>query len=88
MPTVVPVLVQNSLSGVGLTSGWRELPDVPQFDGLVLAVGDQVTTVALGINIRDSVHVSSQDTDRFRTALIQCSGVPHLKFVDSLIIYF
>ena len=78
MPAVVPVLVQNSLSGIGLASCWRELPDVPQFDGLVLAVCDQMTAVSLGVNVRDPVHVSSQDAHRFGIALVQCSRVPHL----------
>jgi len=51
----------------------RHATNVPQLDALVLAVGDQVSAVALRANVRDAAQVANQ-----HTRLAGRSPVPHL----------
>lgn len=47
LPAVVPVLLGDSQAGRCQPLFGRELPDVPEFDGLVLRVADQVACITL-----------------------------------------
>lgn len=47
LPAVVPVLLGDSQTGSCQPLFGRELPDIPQLDGLVLRVADQVASVTL-----------------------------------------
>lgn len=47
LPAVIPVLLGDSQAGSCQPLFGRELPDVPELDGLVLRVADQIACIAL-----------------------------------------
>lgn len=47
LPAVIPVLLGDSQAGSCQSLFGRELPDVPELDGLVLRVADQIACIAL-----------------------------------------
>jgi hypothetical protein len=41
--------------------GGRHFPDVPKFDCLILAVGDEITVIATAIDKRDPIQMTCQN---------------------------
>ena len=62
--------------------GLQHVAQVPQLDGLVLAVADQVAAVALGVQVRQAICVSHQQTSRLAAA--QVTPVPHLQCMSTV----
>lgn len=86
LPSVIPVLCRYSFTSVWLCVFVRECSDVPQFDRLVFAVGNQVPTVPSWVYVCYTVHVTCEDTHRVRVRLAQGSPVPYLKNIEYWII--
>ena len=58
------------------TIGCAEPAKVPQLDRLVFAVGDDVASVAPGVDVGDAVDVSGQDADWAGPRLSEGPSVP------------
>ena len=58
LPSIVPPLVRHSMLAVFYCTSAGELPDIPQLDALVLAVGDEVPAISPGVNIGDPINMS------------------------------
>ena len=58
LPSVVPPLVRHGLLATLNSISGGEFPDIPQFDTLVFAVGDEMPPVLSGVNVCDSINMS------------------------------
>ena len=63
LPAIIPVVVANDLIGAFLSIGSREFAHIPQLDRLVFAVGNQMATITAGIDVRQPVDVTRQNTN-------------------------
>ena len=58
LPAIVPHLHAHTVEGRLLTARAGEHTQVPEFDGLVLGIRDEVTSISLLVcNYREEVHV-------------------------------
>lgn len=78
LPSVIPSLIRDGFPCVQFAHNIRERAYVPQFDRLILAVCDEISTVTARVDVRDPVHVTSQHSHRMRIRLVQRSPVPDL----------
>lgn len=56
--------------------GLHEIPQVPQLDGLIFAVTDQVAAISFGVQMRHAICVAHQQTGRLGAS--QIPPVPYL----------
>lgn len=77
LPPIVPSLLVHSFQRFLSCCLPRKQPHIPQFNALIFAVWNQMSTVAPGIYERDAVHMASQYSDRLWRALVQSSSIPH-----------
>lgn len=70
--------MRNSFARIHYAIVIRKRAHVPQFDGLIFTVRDEVSTVASWINVRYTVHVTRQHANRIWIGFVQRSPVPDL----------
>ena len=77
-PPVVPTLIVHRPPALLHCRPSTELPEVPELDGLVLAVGDEVPPVAFGRHVGQAVNMASQLPHWHGVVFPESSPVPDL----------
>lgn len=83
LPAVVPVLLCGSLARGFHAFPARKTSDIPELDGLVFGVGDEISGITLTVNESDAVLMPSERAHRLGVIFPHGASIPH--FADGIV---